>query len=686
MTTTTPDQPGGEPAQVDQIPEPKRTAFDRITARREGEKKPIIVPWLRDAAERTQIVRWAVGYAWHVGLFHLVRLPLYQWRLMQRAPIGVGQTVKAIGSALTDSEARPLRRSAVARDDVKEYMQLARERNARIRHRAVAAAAIGFAVLLLVLLIVFAAAPALRWLAGEALIIGFGVAGRSRTTPLISKATTPLHIAPVLRQDAVEVALRSLPSVLKKDAALEWPDPIIKDGPGWLARVTLPPGVTAQQVMANRPGLSSGLRRPRGCVWPAQGPEHDGDLLIWVGFQDIRTARQPAYPLLERGTTDAFAAMPYGTNQRGSKVGITLMENNVLIGSMAGQGKTSAMRVLGCAVALDPTVELRIWELKGSGDLDALAQVAHTYGSGQDDETARGCLEDLRAIRAEVERRSIEIKKLARKTPELVPNNKTTRELANRRDLGLHPMVVLLDEVQNLYSHETYGKEAGKLALDIIRLGRAFGVILIQATQRPDAESLPRGISANAGIRIALRVMDADANNMILGSGMYASGIRATEFTPKDKGIAWLVGVEDEPIVAKSYNLDATQAKRIGERARKLREEAGRLTGHAIDQDVARAEDRAAKVDLLDDIRQVMSDQGVGWMWNASAAGALTALRPEAYDGLTADTLGRLLAKRGVKTRAMNRNDPDGSGRKNLVGFDLEDVVRAQSGPLQEAG
>src|SRR6478752_1142337 len=85
----------------------------------------------------------------------------------------------------------------------------------------------------------------------------------------------------------------------------------------------------------------------------------------------------------------------------------------------------------------------------------------------------------------------------------------------------------------------------------------------------------------NAGIRIALRVMDDYANNAILGSGMYAAGIRATDFSVRDKGIAWLVGVEEEPLVSKSYNITSGMAARIGERARKLREEAGRITGAA---------------------------------------------------------------------------------------------------------
>ena len=251
--------------------------------------------------------------------------------------------------------------------------------------------------------------------------------------------------------------------------------------------------------------------------------------------------------------------------------------------------------------------------------------------------------------------------------------------MANRRDLGLHPVVVYLDEVQNLYSHETYGKEAAKLVLDIIRLGRAFGVILVQATQRPDTDSLPKGISANAGIRIALRIMDDYANNAILGAGMYAAGVRATDFTAKDKGIAWMVGIADEPMVAKSFNITAGMAAKVGARARKLREEADRLTGMAAGLVVDERERRAAGHDLLADLRQAMADQGVGWAWTQHAAGWLEVIDPVAYGGLTAQVLGTMLGARGVATRQMNRADPRDGSRHNWQGFELEQIVAVQA-------
>jgi S-DNA-T family DNA segregation ATPase FtsK/SpoIIIE len=129
------------PVPVDQIPEPRKTAFTRITAHREGTKQPLVVPWLRERDERDPILRWALGYARHIVVFHLLRIPVYQLRLTRRAPAGLWRAIRWVVDGVTDAEGRPLRRSAVVRDDVKDYMQLVRERNARVRHRGVIAGA-----------------------------------------------------------------------------------------------------------------------------------------------------------------------------------------------------------------------------------------------------------------------------------------------------------------------------------------------------------------------------------------------------------------------------------------------------------------------------------------------------------------------------------------------------------------
>jgi DNA segregation ATPase FtsK/SpoIIIE, S-DNA-T family len=148
-----------------------------------------------------------------------------------------------------------------------------------------------------------------------------------------------------------------------------------------------------------------------------------------------------------------------------------------------------------------------------------------------------------------------------------------TPQLAAKRSLGLFPDVLIIDECQEAFSHPKHGKEFDRLCTAIVKRGPALGIILLLATQRPDAASLPTGISANIGIRLCLRVMGQVENDMVLGTSSYKRGIRATEFAGGDKGIGYLAGHADDVQAVRSCYIDAVAADEIGRRARQLREQ-----------------------------------------------------------------------------------------------------------------
>jgi S-DNA-T family DNA segregation ATPase FtsK/SpoIIIE len=112
---------------------------------------------------------------------------------------------------------------------------------------------------------------------------------------------------PRLTAEVVTRALRVLgiAAMNAKGAEITYPAPIMRDGPGWLAIVDLPYGVTPQDVMEKRRELASGLRRPLGCVWPEPaGDAHAGRLHLWVGDADLSKTKQPAWPLARTGRAD----------------------------------------------------------------------------------------------------------------------------------------------------------------------------------------------------------------------------------------------------------------------------------------------------------------------------------------------------------------------------------------------
>ena len=161
--------------------------------------------------------------------------------------------------------------------------------------------------------------------------------------------------------------------------------------------------------------------------------------------------------------------------------------------------------------------------------------------------------------------------------------------MARRRSLRLYPLVCIVDECQNLFMHPQL-RQAGRRTTPayVIRLGRAYGIILVLATQRPDSQMLPTSISGNVTLRFCLqgprpgreRHDPRHARATRTATTRRRSGRRPT---PGSAGCK----AEGDPQVVRTYYLDLPAAERIAERARVLRGQAGTLTGYALGEDDA---------------------------------------------------------------------------------------------------
>lgn len=654
----------------------------RLARMRGGSRRVVIPAWARSKPEFLDALGWLGGYAWHTVAYHAVRLPWYSLALAAQAPVGAAKFMGGTLRWVADAEGEPLRRAAAARENTEEYLKLSRQRDARVRMRGILLC-LGMVVGPLMALALYVLAP--TWLLAVAVTsvtAGLGLLGAPRDKPVISRAVVPTHVEK-LTASGIERALGSLgiaeinKALGKGGEGIKFPHPIRQDGPGWRADVDLPYGVTVPDILERRAKLASGLRRPLGCVWPEPvADEHAGRMMLWVGMQPLNKVKPPAWPLAKSGTASLFKALPFGTDQRGRNVDITLMYDNVLIGAMPGMGKTFSLRTPLLAAALDVLAELLIWELKGTGDLEALKKVAADYGSGPDDDTCAAALASIRYVYKDLERRAKVISSLPK---DKCPENKVTPALAAVRSLGLHPLVLAIDECQELFSHERYGKEAGALCTAIIKRGRALGVILLLATQRPDKESLPTAISANVGTRFCLRVMGQMENDMILGTSTYKNGIQATSFTKSDKGIGYLVGAADDPQIVRTYYIDGPAADRICDRARTARSDAGTLTGLAA----GHAPERPAAADtLLDDIVAVVpaSEPKV---WSETVIARLAELRPERYGEWKDETgewdavqLSNALKPYGIKAAQIGRRiDGKTVNRRGIERAHITDAI-----------
>jgi DNA segregation ATPase FtsK/SpoIIIE, S-DNA-T family len=141
-------------------------------------------------------------------------------------------------------------------------------------------------------------------------------------------------------------------------------------------------------------------------------------------------------------------------------------------------------------------------------------------------------------LRRELDTRSRKLKALPKETR---PDGKITREMGRRRADHPYALVAIFDEIQNVFTHPVYGEQAADDAAYVVRLGRAYDIILVLATQRPDKDMLPTAVSGNVSVRFCLKVPGQVENDMILGTSSYRNGYNAAAFRSEtDAGLGWL--------------------------------------------------------------------------------------------------------------------------------------------------
>lgn len=647
---------------------------------RTSKRRPVVPAWARSWPELSIQTRWLLGFSAHVVVYHLIRIPKYAVRLVLRAPRGVVRLTTGTAWWVSDAEGGPVRAAAVRRENAEEYLKLSRQRDARVRLRTLLALSAGSVALSGLALLLLLGTREHWWIALTAAVALLGAIGAPADRPLLDAAVSTGR-SPKLTSDVVLAALGSIgvasinQAYAKKGAkeAVRFVEPISRDGPGWRAVVDLPPGTTVDQVADRRKELASALGRPLGCVWPDGNLDvHPGRLVLWVGDEDLAKSRRPVWPLLKAGTVDLFKPIPFGTDHRGRPVVVTLMFASMVIGSIPRVGKTFAARLLLLGASLDVLAEIHAYDLKGMGDFAPLEPVCHRYRAGSEDDDIAYGLADMRELAQELTRRSKAIRALPR---EVCPESKVTPELAARRTFRLHPIVLVADECQRWFEHPVYGDELRAIAEDLVRRGPAAAIIAVFATQRPDAKSLPTGISGNAVLRFCLKVMGQMENDMVLGTSAYRNGIRATMFSRRDLGIGYLAGESEDPQITRTYYVDGPAAETVVARAKALRQKAGTLTGHAIG-DVRALKAIAASVSLLDDIAAVVPT-GEAKVWCETVAARLAELRPDVYAGWDGERVTVALKPFGVRVTQIWGSDAFTGKGANRRGFEHAHLIAA---------
>jgi len=397
-------------------------------------------------------------------------------------------------------------------------------------------------------------------------LTGVWAVGRhARTAPVWALPVNGDELDVLPDENAIMRALENLSiaplnKAIKEGWKPRWVQPTTRLGNGYHTQLQLPMGVTVEMVNNKKNVLAHNLMRKPVETWPTEPPKQPGVLDLWVADQGSLNGPVPPWPLLHEGTTDYFKGVPVAVSQRGDQIIGQLMAKNWIVGGIMGSGKTSIVVSLLLGAILDPLVIAEVYVMATNVDYDPLKPRLRVLVKGDDPEQLQAALDALRGLSNEVTERGKLLEELGGESTKL------TRELA-LKDPRMRPKVVVFDECHELFMSKEYGKEAGELAIRVMKKARKVGITLIWVTVSPTADSIPRDVTRNTSHRVAFAVGDQVANDGLLGSGKYKAGIRATELVPgQDVGTAVTYGFTSKPFeVIRAHYVERDPEKGIDE-------------------------------------------------------------------------------------------------------------------------
>ena len=244
-----------------------------------------------------------------------------------------------------------------------------------------------------------------------------------------------------------------------------------------------------------------------------------------------------------------------GIYEDGFGVDIELIWRNILLAGEPGAGKSVGLNNIVAHAALCPDVSLWLFDGK-QVELGLWREIADVF-VGPDIEHALLALERLQG---EMDRRYREL-------------DRVRRRKIDRHD-PVDVIMVVIDELA-LFSATMGTKDQQeafvRLLRDLVARGRAAGVIVVAATQRPSADIIPTSLRDLFGYRLAYRCTTDSSSDIILGRGWAVQGYDASNIAPEERGVALLLAEGGFPRRMKTAYLTDADIYSLVEYARQLR-------------------------------------------------------------------------------------------------------------------
>ncbi|WP_329614475.1 ATP-binding protein [Streptomyces brevispora] len=471
---------------------------------------------------------------------------------------------------------------------------------------------------------------------------------------------TPSIVVTALR----DLGVAPLRAAIKEmgDAGAAMLGPIRIAGCGVEVDVTLPSGVSTNEVQGRRRKLAENLARHEHEVFVTI-PQAARTVRLWIA--DSGALDEPIGPSPLTTDQDLTAnyktgKAPWGQDLRGDAAALSLYQRHLLITGLSNQGKTAALRALALWLALDKSVEFRLADLKGAGDWAMFDGLATVLIQGPTDDHVIQATEMLESGVSEMEHR-----------------------LQAPPGTVFPPLVLLVDEAQVAFmcpvidaEKRPYGGSKAKsryfmAARKIHNQGRAVNVTLWQGTQDPTDQNLPKLVREGAHTRASLALGTESQARMALGDKAVDGGAAPNLLRPGlDKGT--LVVASDgitipagqASITVRTHFIDTDAAEQITARARAMRD--GVTTLHVIEQgqdrdplaDIATVIGSTNRVFTQDVLQRlaVLSADSYGKWTHADLKRVLDGTGAEPYK-----SDGRMVVGRERITRALTNRDTDDS-------------------------
>jgi DNA segregation ATPase FtsK/SpoIIIE, S-DNA-T family len=261
-------------------------------------------------------------------------------------------------------------------------------------------------------------------------------------------------------------------------------------------------------------------------------------------------------------TLSIFDPIYLGIDEFGHPVYLPMIYRNILIGGEPGSGKSSLLNTIVGHAALCPDVRLCLLDGK-QVELGLWEDAADVF-VGPDIDRAIATLTRLQTV---------------------MDNRYAYLKSDRRRKIGpddvFGQILAACDEIA--YFSATIGdkkqqEEFSALLRDIVARGRAVGIMVAAATQRPSSDIIPPSLRDLFAWRFAGRTTNDVSSDIVLGHGWYARGYSANSIDPNNQGEGYLIAEGGIPNRVKAAYLTDADIIRLADYATWIRRPTRHLT------------------------------------------------------------------------------------------------------------